>query len=172
MCWVRNKTSQFANCKPFLENCNSKLLKNIAKHIFLTIKYFFHSELPYLLCPLVDKARKEITQINSLIFHRIAKNLVRTNTSLVTLAKNFKLLPIHHLQSNLSPTQWPNTKKELLDLPFHEIKTRSLLWQFGALLMQYSVPESGRPMKALFNTPLITSFLVPISQQFTQDRDI
>ena len=138
----------------------------------MTIKYFFHTELPYLLCPLFDQARKIITQISSLILHEIAKNFVRTNTSLFTLAKNFKLLPMHHLQSNLSPTQRPNTKKELWGLPSHELKSGSLLWQSGALLIQYFVSESGRPIKALFNFLLITSYPFPISQQFTQDRDI
>ena len=51
---VRNKASQFANCKPFLENCKSKLLKEIVKQLFLTINFFFIPN--YLLCPLVDYA--------------------------------------------------------------------------------------------------------------------
>ena len=90
--WVQNEASQFANCETFLENCKSELLKKIAKQLFLTIKYFLHSKLLYLLCSLVDQARKEITQISSLIFNRTSKNLVRANTSLVTLSKSFKLL--------------------------------------------------------------------------------
>ena len=84
---VQNKASQFANCEPFTENCKSKLLKKIAKTTF-SWWFFFHSKLPYLLCPLVDQTRKEITQISSLIFHRTAaKNLVQRNISLITLSK-------------------------------------------------------------------------------------
>ena len=83
---VRNKVSQFANCEPLLDNSKSKLLKKIVKQLFLMINFlflifFFHSELLYLLCLIVVQARKYITHISSLIFHRIAQNLVRTNIS-------------------------------------------------------------------------------------------
>ena len=142
-CKIRLCNSRIVDC--FWKIANRKLRNNF----FLTIKYFFHSKLSYLLCLLVDQARKEITQISSLIFHRTAKNLFQTKISLVTLSKNF-------------------TTNE----PSQELKPRSLLWESGALLIQYSVPESGRPMKALFNFLLITSFAFPISQQFTQDKDI
>ena len=68
---VQSKAWQF--CEPFLVNCKSKSLQKNAKQLFMTIKYFFR----------VDQARKEITQI-TFVFHRIAKDLVRTHTSLVT----------------------------------------------------------------------------------------
>ena len=75
---MRNKASQFANCESLLENCKSEVLKKIVKQLFLAIIiiifffFFFHFELFYLLCLLVEQARKWITQISYLIFHRIA----------------------------------------------------------------------------------------------------
>ena len=68
---VQSKAWQF--CEPSLVNCKLKLLQKNARQLFMTIKYFFR----------VDQARKEITQI-TFVFHRIAKDLVRTHTSLVT----------------------------------------------------------------------------------------
>ena len=60
----------------------------------------------------------------------------------------------------------------LLGLHYHELKPESLLRHSGGLMMQYSVPELSRTIKTLFNFLLTTPFPFPISQQFTQDKDI
>ena len=92
------------------------------------------------------------------IFSLTSYNLVGTNTSLMTLSKNLKPYQnttsktIFHQHSDRTP------KNMLRGMPSKKLKTGSLQWDSGALLMHHSVPESDRPMLVLFKFLLATPF--------------